>query len=352
MKPLPSTPVPAGRDRGALVLGIESSCDETAAAVVRDGREVLSSVVRTQVAEHAPWRGVVPEIACRGHLDAIAPVIEEALSGPGARPADLAAVAVTVRPGLIGSLLVGATAAKSLAWAWNRPLVAVHHIEAHAYAALMSQPEWRFPYVTLVASGGHTSLHRTSSPLCHEPLGATRDDAAGEALDKAAALLGLPYPGGPAIEAAGALGNPRACPFKLPLLDPDSLDFSFSGLKTALLYRLKGPGVSRRDAPLPSGQDLADLCASYEAAVMETLAQKCLRACARERVPRLLVGGGVARNRRLRAIVEAASAGAGVEAVFAAPPYCTDNAAMVAGLGHALWLAGATADLGLDVAAR
>lgn len=336
----------------ARVLGIESSCDETAAAVVRGGRAVLSSVVRSQVAEHAPWRGVVPEIAGRGHLEAIVPVVEEALSAARTSPRDLAAVAVTTQPGLVGSLLVGATTAKALAWAWSKPLVAVHHIEAHVYAALMSLPEWHFPYVTLVVSGGHTSLYRTESPLRHALLGSTRDDAAGEALDKAAALLGLPYPGGPSIEKAGTGGDPGAHPFKLPLLAPDSLDFSFSGLKTALLYHLKGPGLSRPEAPLPAGQALADLCASYEAAVVETLARKCLRACLQLDIPRLLVGGGVARNQRLRAAVARRAQRDNVQATFAAPEFCTDNAAMIAGLGHARWAAGKLADLAVDVAAR
>lgn len=338
--------------RQGLILGIESSCDETAAAVVRGGREVLSAPVRSQAAEHAPWRGVVPEIAGRGHLEAIVPVVEEALAGAGVGPGELSAIAVTMRPGLLGSLLVGATAAKSLAWAWDKPLVPVHHIEAHAYAALMSLETWEFPYVTLVVSGGHTSLYRSDSPLQHQRLGATRDDAAGEALDKAAAVLGLPYPGGPAIERAGAAGNPRAHAFKLPLLEPGSLEFSFSGLKTALLYQLKGPGLAHPDAPPPTGAELADLCASYEAAVAETLARKCLRACEQLAIPRILVGGGVARNRRLRATLARQAEAAGCVAAFAAPQYCTDNAAMIAGLGHARWCAGDTADLAADVAAR
>lgn len=334
------------------ILGIESSCDETAAAVVADGRRVLSSVVRSQVAEHAAWGGVVPEVAGRGHLAAILPVLEEALGGPlaGAEPPD--AVAATVRPGLLGSLLVGVTAAKALAWAWQRPFVAVHHIEAHAYAALLSVPEWHFPYVTLVVSGGHTSLYRTLSPVEHELLGATRDDAAGEALDKAAKLLGLGYPGGPAIEAAGRRGDPGAVPFRLPLLGPDSLDFSFSGLKTALLYLCKGPGGRPEDPDLPGTPPLEDLCASFEAAVAETLARKVLRACDRTGIPRALVGGGVARNRRLRETLGALAEEAGVQVHFAAPEHCTDNAVMVAGLGHALLEAGRIAPLTADVAAR
>jgi len=341
--------VPAGQ---GLLLGIESSCDETAAAVVRGGREVLSDVVRSQNDAHAAWGGVVPEIAGRGHLDAIRPVLQEAMTAAAVRPEQLDAIAVTSRPGLLGSLLVGTTAAKSLAWAWRKPLVAVDHLQAHVYAALMSRDSWEFPYVTLVVSGGHTSLYRTDSPLAHTLLGATRDDAAGEALDKAAKLLGLGYPGGPAIETAGAQGDPRALRFKLPMLGPDSLEFSFSGLKTALLYTLKGPGGRPEQPDLPGTAPLADVCASFEAAVAETLARKCVRACNATGVDRILVGGGVARNRRLRATLAAHARREGLDAVFARPEHCTDNAAMIAGLGHAHWSAGRLAPLDFDVAAR
>jgi len=335
-----------------LVLGLETSCDETAAAVVRGGRGVLSSVVHSQVEDHAPWGGVVPEIAGRGHLQSVVPVVEKALEEAGAAPAALAAVAVTARPGLLGSLLVGVTAAKSLAWSWDLPLVAVHHVEAHAFAALMNLPSWEFPYVTLIVSGGHTSLYRTDSPLAHERIGSTRDDAAGEALDKAAALLGLGYPGGPALEVAGASGDPRAYPFKRPLLGPDSLDFSFSGLKTALLYTLKGPGGHRNDPSRMGASETADLSASFEAAVADTLTEKGMRACERTGIPRLLVGGGVARNLRLRRTLEQAATQRGIEAVFALPEQCTDNAAMIAGLGWFLLRDGRTAGLDLEACAR
>ncbi len=335
-----------------LVLGIETSCDETAVAVVRGGRVPLSSVVRSQVLDHAAWGGVVPEIAGRGHLEAIVPAVEEALALAGCPPPSLAAIAVTTQPGLLGSLLIGATAAKALAWAWNKPLVAVDHVQAHVYAALMPLPEWEFPYVALVVSGGHSSLYRVDGPLSLTRVGSTRDDAAGEAFDKAAALLGLDYPGGPSIQRAAAAGNPQAFPFKLPLLDAQSLDFSFSGLKTALLYTLVGPG-GRRDEPwrIPRAS-LPDLCASYEHAIAETLAIKTVRAAQQLGVPRLLVGGGVACNLRLRARLGVLAAREGMEAHFAPPDYCTDNAVMIAGLGHARWLAGARATLDVDVAAR
>lgn len=335
-----------------LILGLESSCDETAAALVRDGREVLSSIVHSQIDEHAVWGGVVPEVAGRGHLRALRAVLEECLADAKLGPEAIDAIAVTTRPGLLGSLLIGATAAKALAWSWQRPLVDVHHIEAHAYAALMSLPKWEFPYVTLIVSGGHTSLYRSDSPLEHSLLGSTRDDAAGEALDKAAKMLDLPYPGGPSIQAAAVGGDPRAFPFKQPMLDRDSLEFSFSGLKTALLYTLKGPGGSRDDEWIIPRDRLADLCASYEFAVTNTLARKAVRACLQTNIPRILVGGGVACNRRLRELLPEHAEREGLVVTFAAPEYCTDNAVMIAGLGHARWEAGLEAGLDVDVSAR
>ncbi|MCH2100438.1 MAG: tRNA (adenosine(37)-N6)-threonylcarbamoyltransferase complex transferase subunit TsaD [Planctomycetes bacterium] len=335
----------------ALILGIESSCDETAAAVVRGGREALSSVVHSQIAEHAEWGGVVPEIAGRSHLRAIVPAIEEALTEANCHPQDLSGIAVTTRPGLLGSLLVGVTAAKSLAWAWQKPLIPVHHIEAHAYAALMSVDHWEFPYITLVVSGGHTSLFRTESPLAHALLGTTRDDAAGEALDKAAAMLNLGYPGGPAIQKAATDGDPKAYAFKRPMLGPNSLEFSFSGMKTAILYKLKGPGGRREEPTLPESQNLPGMAASFEAAVMDTLIRKCLRAAQQYNIPRILVGGGVACNQRLRVDMASAAEKNGVQAIFARAEHCTDNAVMIAGLGYAHLQQHETADLLLDVAA-
>jgi len=335
-----------------FILGIESSCDETAAAVVADGKVVMSSVIHTQIDEHAEWGGVVPEIAGRSHLRAIRPSIEQALADAGISPADLAGIAVTNRPGLLGSLLIGATAAKALAWAWEKPLLGVHHIEAHIYAALMTVEEPQFPFITLVVSGGHTSLYRTTSALDHELLGCTRDDAAGEALDKAAKMLELSYPGGPAIQKAGADGDPSAFKFKLPMLKRDSLEFSFSGLKTALLYTLKGPGGKMTDDWIIPRSAMADLCASYEYAVAETLARKCVRACEQTGIRQILIGGGVACNRRLRELMKINADKAGLHAIFAPPAFCTDNAVMIAGLGYELLQRGVTADLDLEVFAR
>ena len=338
--------------REGLVLGIESSCDETAAALVLGGKKVLADIVFSQVQEHADWGGVVPEIAGRGHLRDILPAIQECLRQAKVSPTELDAIAVTSRPGLLGSLLIGTTAAKALAWSWKKPLIPVHHIEAHAYAALMSAGTWKFPYITLIASGGHTSLFQSLSPTKHQMLGCTRDDAAGEALDKAAAMLGLGYPGGPAIQDAGSSGNPKAFAFKRPLLSPESLDFSFSGLKTALLYKLKGPGGKRTDPTLAESADLAGMAASFEAAVMDTLAKKCLRACAKKDISRVLVGGGVARNQRLRNILPEQAEAVGVRVTFAKPEHCTDNAVMIAGLGHALWETGVAAELDFHVTAN
>jgi len=335
----------------ALVLGIESSCDETAAAVVADGKKVLSSVIESQVEEHAAYGGVVPELASRSHLRAIQPVVDAALQQAKVEASELDLLAVTNRPGLLGSLLIGATAAKALAWSWQKPIVGVHHIEAHVYAALMTLERPHFPYVTLVVSGGHTSLYRSEAADRHVELGSTRDDAAGEALDKAAAMMDLAYPGGPSIQKTGEHGDPKAYPFKRPLLSRESLEFSFSGLKTALLYRIHGPGGTHGSDWLLPKTEIPNLCASYEQAVADTLVEKCRRAAAQENIPRLLVGGGVALNRRLRAELQAMGEREDIEIILAPPEACTDNAIMIAGLGHELWQQGHTDDLNLDVSA-
>ncbi len=222
-----------------LILGIETSCDETAAAVVRDGREVLSNTVHSQTQLHARWRGVVPEVASRSHTERILPIVAQALADAGTTPAQLTAIAVTHRPGMIGCLLVGLSAAKALSWQFGKPLVGVDHVQAHVHTGLLSDPEMPLPALALVASGGHTAMYLLNRPGDTERLGTTRDDAAGEALDKGAALLGLPYPGGPAIEQAARDGNPTAYRLPRTMLAADSLDFSFSGLKTALLYTLQ-----------------------------------------------------------------------------------------------------------------
>lgn len=335
-----------------LVLGIESSCDETAAALVRDGREVVSSVVHSQIEEHAVYGGVVPEIAGRSHLKKILPVVDGALEGAGVNLDAIDAIAVTSRPGLIGSLLVGLSAAKGLAFTRGLPLVPVNHIEAHVFAATMECEDSPYPAVALVVSGGHTALYRAESPLEMSRLATTLDDAAGEAFDKVAWLLGLGYPGGPAIGALARDGDPQKIRFPRYRAKDGRLGFSFSGLKTAVLYHLRG-GDALAATPEPGEiADRADVAASFEAAVVDALARETLRACEREGLTRVLVAGGVACNARLRQELCRRAAERGIAATFPSPAYCTDNAVMIAGLGHELLAAGKTASWDLDASSR
>ncbi len=330
-----------------LVLGIESSCDETAAAVVEKGRRILSSEVYSQVAEHAPFGGVVPEIASRSHLDRILPVIDSALASAGVGLEEIGAVAVTTQPGLVGSLLVGLCSAKALAWSQGLPLVAIHHIEAHAYAATMEQ-DVNYPCLALVVSGGHTALYRADSVFDLTELGRTLDDAAGEAFDKVAHLLGLPYPGGPSVSKLALEGDPRATRFPRYRPKDGRPGFSFSGLKTAVLYHLRGGDAL---APTPSPDEIgdrADVAASFQEAVVEALVEQSMKAAEREGLETLLVTGGVACNARLRERMQEVGAQRGVQAIFPSPAYCSDNAAMIAGLGWHHWRAGRIAPLGAD----
>jgi len=340
-----------------LLLGIESSCDETAAAVVRRGRQILSSVVHSQASLHAAHGGVVPEIAGRSHLQEILPVIDAALEQAGVGLEGLDAIAVTAKPGLIGSLLVGVSAAKSLAWTRGLPLVGVHHIEAHVYAATMEdaagddEDEAPYPCLALVVSGGHTALYRAASELRIELLGATLDDAAGEAFDKVAQLLGLPYPGGPAVSKLAEAGDPAAISF--PRYRSEGRPaFSFSGIKTAVLYHVRGQDALAPTPPPEAIPDRADVAASFEDAVVDVLVEETLRAAEREGLGRVLVAGGVACNRRLRAEMTRRAEERGLRARFPSPAYCTDNAAMIAGLGFHLLRAGRTASWELDAAPR
>lgn len=337
-----------------LILGIESSCDETAAAVVADGREVRSSVVVSQVAEHAVFGGVVPEIAGRSHLRAILPVIDRALEEAGVGLRDLAAIAVTAKPGLIGSLLVGLSTAKSLAFSRGLPLVAVDHVEAHVYAATMEHDRSPYPCVALVVSGGHTSLFRAESPLEITSLVGTIDDAAGEAFDKVAWILGLEYPGGPSISRLAVEGNPRAIAFPRCRVKAAKglAPFSFSGLKTSVLYHVRGQNALAPTPPPEAIGDRADVAASFQEAVVDSLVQPTLAAARDQEVGCVLVVGGVACNARLRERMHAAAAEAGLECRFPSPAYCTDNAAMIAGLGYHRFKAGLTADLHADASAR
>ncbi|MBL9148772.1 MAG: tRNA (adenosine(37)-N6)-threonylcarbamoyltransferase complex transferase subunit TsaD [Phycisphaerae bacterium] len=332
-----------------LILAIESSCDETAAAVVRDGREVLADIVATQHDLHERYKGVVPEIASRAHVERIVPVVREALATAGVDAAELDAVAVGHRPGLIGSLLVGVSAAKAIAWSLGVPFLGVDHVAAHLFAGLLEREPCAYPALGLVVSGGHTSLYLVRDPLTLVRLGATIDDAIGEAFDKAATILGLGYPGGPKVDALARRGNDRAHDLPLIRLRRDEsgerrLDFSFSGLKTALLYATRGvperrpAGAPRGEPPrFPRSADLlddrakADLAASFERVAVEHVLHNVREACRRHRVATLLVGGGASANTRLRA--ELADLAAEERLDLRIPPFrwCLDNAAMIGG---------------------
>ena len=307
-------------DRERLILGVETSCDDTCAALVTDDGEVLSNVVSSQGLAHAPFGGVVPEVASRHHLELIDAVIAHALARAGAGLDDVQRVAVTQGPGLIGALLVGVSAAKALAAARGLPLTPVDHLHGHVVASTLQPDPIELPYLVLVASGGHTFLARVDQPSSYTVLGQTLDDAAGEAFDKGARLLGLPYPGGPELDRLARSGNPEA--FSFPRSAPgDGLDFSFSGLKTALLYKLREYGPPTDEPPL------ADLAASYQHAIVEALALRVERAIEQTGLRRVALGGGVAANTPLRERI------AGLESVEVHVPeraLCTDNAAMIA----------------------
>ena len=333
-----------------LVLGIESSCDESAVAIVRDGRDVLANCIHSQVALHAPWGGVVPEIAGRSHLDQILPRLDDALRTAELHLEDLDAIAVTNRPGLVGSLLVGVSIAKTLALILNKDLIGIDHLQAHVDAAFLERSSpVELPLLALVASGGHSSLYICRQRGHAQRIARTRDDAAGEALDKAASLLGLGYPGGPALERCARQGRPDALQLKRGKIRGDSLDVSFSGMKTALLYHLRGPGLQR---PMPqlSEPERADLAASFQEAVVDTLVERVCEAAKRHGAASISIGGGVARNERLREKLRARLGQH--ELLFPEPEYCSDNAAMIAGLGCVRYLAGQRDDLALEVAAR
>jgi N6-L-threonylcarbamoyladenine synthase len=318
-----------------LVLGIESSCDETGAALVQADGLVRSDVVESQIAVHAPHGGVVPELASRDHMRNVVPVVDEALRRAGVTLADVDAVAVTHRPGLVGALLVGVQVAKGLAWGAGKPLVGVDHLMGHLLAVFLRRegeaaravPE--FPFVCLLASGGHTALYRVDAPRADAitELGATRDDAAGEAFDKVAKLLGLGYPGGPVIDRLAATGDASRIPLARPMARRDSLEFSFSGLKTQVAQHVAKHGV-------PSdAQGLADVCAAFQAAATGVLATKLVAAAEREGVRHVVLGGGVAANRELRRRVEERARARGITAFVPPIASCTDNAAMIAYAG-------------------
>ncbi|MEC8734980.1 MAG: tRNA (adenosine(37)-N6)-threonylcarbamoyltransferase complex transferase subunit TsaD [Planctomycetota bacterium] len=324
------------------ILAIESSCDETAAAVVRDGRRVASNVIASQHELHEAYGGVVPEIASRAHLERIGPIVDRALLEAGIDLEDLDAVAAGVRPGLIGSLLVGVSFAKALAWSRGLPFLGVDHVESHLLAGLIDRPEVAWPAVGLVVSGGHTCLYELSGPLDLRLLGATIDDAAGEAFDKAATMLGLPYPGGPELDRlAEDSGAEPEVELPISLMRRDSLDFSFSGVKTAMLYAIRG--TPRREGGRTvferSGEDLAPerravLAASFRHAVVAALVRKTTLALETTGARTLLAGGGVVANRLLRRELEALAVARGLELRMPEMAYCMDNAAMLGVTAH------------------
>ena len=331
------------------ILGIETSCDETSAAVVADGRNVLSSVVAGQDSLHSKFGGVVPEIASRAHIQQLNPVIAQALDSAHLAPSDLSAVAVANRPGLIGSLLIGLSAAKTLAWAWSKPLIDIDHVQAHIYAACLDaelKTPLPFPAIALVVSGGHTSLYSCHSPLKLTHLGSTIDDAAGEAFDKVATILQLGYPGGPLVDKLARKGNPQAVRFPRSWLSKTSLDFSFSGIKTAVLYHVRGQNA-KAPKPFPADQDRADIAAGFQQAVVDVLVGKTMLALTQQGLNRVILGGGVCANSALRSAMQHACQQAGVDLFLAPLGYCTDNAAMVAGLAYHKLCANQTANLSL-----
>jgi N6-L-threonylcarbamoyladenine synthase len=328
------------------VLGIESSCDETAAALVVDGRTILSSVVASQVALHKQYGGVVPELASRRHVESILPVVEESLSRSGVSFQSIDAIAVTQGPGLVGSLLVGIAVAKSFAYVLKKPWVGVDHILSHVSAIFLSVSAVRFPFIALVVSGGHTSLFRVESHTQMVLLGRTLDDAAGEAFDKVAKLMGLGYPGGEVIDRLGKKGDRTAISFPRTLRQTDSLDFSFSGLKTAVLQYVKG---LKEELSMDQIQDVA---ASFQEAVVDTLVSKVLQAARREPAEEVAVVGGVACNSRLRERLYQEGDEAGITVHFPPPGLCTDNAAMVAVAGFHLLKQGLVSNLFLNAYSR
>jgi N6-L-threonylcarbamoyladenine synthase len=339
------------RSNSINILGIETSCDETAAAVVADGRVVKSSIIASQTKIHEKYGGVVPEIASRAHIENIYPVVAEAMAQANVAKNDIAAIAVANQPGLTIALVVGVTAAKTLSVVWGKPLIAINHLYAHLQSAMLSEDELQLPAVALIVSGGHTCLYDCRSPLELKLLGSTIDDAVGEAFDKVAMILKLPYPGGPSIEEEAEKGNPDAIKFPRTMLGSASLDFSFSGIKTAVLYYCRGQdmkGENKVDSM--SRQQIADIAASFQAAVIDVLVEKTQRAIEKIGAKTVLLGGGVAANSELRnRFQQMCDSAIPPRKLLVAPkPYCTDNAVMVASLGYHKFKAKLFADLTLE----
>jgi N6-L-threonylcarbamoyladenine synthase len=326
-----------------IVLGIETSCDETAVAVVEDGFELRANLIASQVHLHERFGGVVPEVAARAHVEALNPLLEEALNEAGVGFGEVDAVAVTTGPGLVGALLVGMAAAKSVSLATDADLVGVNHLEGHYWANFLEHGPPSPPYVALIVSGGHTMLVHVPEMFHHVVLGQTLDDAAGEAFDKVARLLGLGFPGGPALDAMARQGDPHAIRFPRAMEDSGDYDFSMSGLKTAVLRHVKAARAAGQDLDLP------DLAASFQEAIVDVQVSKTIAAARQVGVPTVLLGGGVVANTRLRDRLAAAGRDAGIEVRFPSMALCTDNAAMIACLGAARWARGERTSL--DIAA-
>ncbi len=327
-----------------IVLGIDTSCDETAAAVLSDGRSILSNIVASQLI-HAEFGGVVPEYASRAHIRTIQPVVEKALAGAGIGYDGLEGIAVTSRPGLVGCLLVGVSFAKALAYSLDIPVVGVDHIEGHVFAVRLAEPDIPLPTICLVVSGGHTELILVEDWGRYRTLGRTRDDASGEAFDKVGKLLGLSYPGGPIIEKLAADGNPAAIDFPRAMMKRGNLDFSFSGVKTAVRYRVDDLETKLK------GDELADFLASFQEAVIDALVTKTMWAADAHDVPSVCLGGGVAANGPLRARFEEEAARLGLVAVVPPKDLCTDNGAVIAAVGDSLFSRGVRDDASLTVSA-
>jgi N6-L-threonylcarbamoyladenine synthase len=317
-----------------ITLGLETTCDETACAIVRDGKEILSNVIYSQTDLHSQYGGVFPELACRRHLEVIIPVIQEALAEANVTKEEIDLIAVAKGPGLVGALLIGLNAAKSLSLAWNKPFIGVNHVEAHLYAAMMGKETCHFPALGVVISGGHTFLLKIVELGVYEMIGTTVDDAIGEAFDKVAGMLGLPYPGGPAIEALAKHGNPLLYPFKAGKVKGRPWDFSFSGMKTNVLYTLKGQN-SHKDAPLAlADSEKPHIAASFQEAALNEIVDKACKAAETFGCKEIFLGGGVSNNKRLRALFAEKDNSIPVSW----PPFglSLDNGAMIAGLGHQL----------------
>ena len=329
-----------------LILGIESSCDETAAAVLRDGHTLLSNVINSQVAVHSPYGGVVPELASRKHLENIYPVVEAALSQAGITLDDLDGLAVTQGPGLVGSLLIGLSFAKAISAVKGIPYVGVDHIVGHILSPFLEKEQPDFPYIALVASGGHSSIFLVNSHTDIHPLGRTRDDAAGEAFDKVGKILGLEYPGGPVISRLAEEGNPATIPFPRAWLDPDSLDFSFSGLKTSVANYVHQH--QQKNEPF----NIHDVCASFQEAVVEVLCKKVLKAAQMHQISTVALAGGVAANSRLRAALQSLGGERDIKIFMPSLDLCTDNAAMIALAGFYHFSARATTSFDTDAYSR